>query len=222
MRDERLEAELQAWRRRMPEASAAAGECLEDERLLALALGELRDAEREAAVEHVLGCGRCAGEWRLLREVRCEVAAALPAPRPAIGSRGLSAIAAGLAAVGLGTLLLLDVGRVSPPHGPGPVLRGGTVEAEADPPDGALLGTVPAVLAWRAPEAAGGYRVSLMDAGLAPIWDSPRLSEPRAELPQELRQALQPGAEYLWSVEVYGSGVRRLGPFRFELARLER
>ena len=86
-----------------------------------------------------------------------------------------------------------------------------------EPASGAVLTEAPATLRWPDQEGAELYRVVLFDTAHAPIWRgdwTPSLSQ---DLPEDVRQMMDPGP-HSWVLEVGRQGhADRLGPFPFEL-----
>jgi hypothetical protein len=221
---ERDRAELDAWRAAYRETQAAGGSaCPDEEALVGLVLGESDGSDRDALVEHVIGCSRCSEHWRMLRQVHIESRPSL-SPGP-LSWRRLVAVAAGLALFGLGTLLLLEADlRLGPRLWPATpeVQRGSSEPAEiplTEPADGAQLIQRPQALSWRPPQEVqeASYRVSLLDAELQPIHRSPSLRDPRWPLPEDVRLRLRSGQRYFWTVEVSTPDRRVLGPFSFSI-----
>jgi hypothetical protein len=138
--------------------------------------------------------------------------------RVGVSSRWRVATAAAAVVVGAGlSLLLWQSDRIARP-GSSAVRGAAPAPAALEPADGAMLPAAPTKLAWPADEAATAYKVALLDSESTPIWNSPRLHEPRLELPDEVRARLGPGRLYYWRVTIETGIERRQSPLhRFSL-----
>ena len=209
--ERRDDGDVAAWRRAY--RSTLPGEpqgCPGDDALAALAVGDLSAEERVRVADHVAGCVRCSGDYRLLAEVHREAQAARPRRSP---GPWLSIAAAAVVAVAVGVALRVGPSTPATDH-----LRGADPARAVTPAPDAKLAAPPAELAWGAEAGAVRYRVRLFDARAERVWESepsPAASQP---LPPEVRARLTPGSSYFWVVDVEGPGPgRRLGPFWFQL-----
>jgi hypothetical protein len=75
-----------------------------------------------------------------------------------------------------------------------------TLRLRVEPPDNAKLADPPQKLSWSALERALAYRVVLFDYQSTPIWESARLKETSATLPDSVRQQLLRNQPYYWRV----------------------
>jgi hypothetical protein len=178
--------------------------------LTALATGELTEAERARLADHVVGCTRCAADWRILSETHRGLS-------PQSGGRlrwfGLAAAAAMIAVV---SLLFL---RAPAPRRE--ALRGKIPgdEVAASPKAGSRLEAAPREFAWQPPAGAANQRFRLFEASGKRVWESEPLSDAKTTLPEAVAEAL-PDGTYFWTVEVEtAAGAEKLGPFPFDLAR---
>ena len=188
--------------------------CPTDEELAALALGEPEPARRDALADHVVRCRRCSETAGLLLEMRRETAG-LGQARPVPTRRRWFSLAA--AAAALAAIAVL-VARSSGPSASAE--RGRPLQtAGVDPADGAVLSSVPGRFAWPASHPGDAYRLRLFRDSGDLVWDSGRLSDNSANLPEDVRAALPPGQSYYWAVEVAGpAAATRIGPFSFRIA----
>jgi hypothetical protein len=179
------------------------GACPDPELLAGLALGEAVSADRRALADHVVGCRRCAADFRLLRELHGE------AQRPARRRRFWGGLAAAAAVVIVAVAGLWPRGGEIATRGPGFATR---------PVDGAVLAAPPRQLEWPAQLGARRYRVTLHRGDGTRLWEAPPVDDPRLEIPTEVVTALAPGRSGYWVVDVEGPVRRqRLGPFWFEV-----
>jgi hypothetical protein len=168
--------------------------------------GKLSEAETEAFEAHYLTCSRCQTELRLgagIRELLPEVREAPLAPEIS-GDRKtghwfrrnarIGAVAAAVAAVLIGVILVEPAGREPLPH------REGVPETAAAPGADAPRGEVAAVreFRWTAVPGADLYRVTLYtDAGDV-LWQA---ETPASILAPPDTLGLAPGIIYLWQVD---------------------
>ena len=75
-----------------------------------------------------------------------------------------------------------------------------SIRLSVEPADRATISEAPEKLVWSSVEHAITYRVVLYDFQSTPIWESSRLRETSATLPESVRQRLQPGQPYYWRV----------------------
>ena len=75
-----------------------------------------------------------------------------------------------------------------------------SLRLNVEPPNRAILGEPPGKLSWSALERTLAYRVVLYDFQSTPIWESARLKETSATLPESLRRQLGRGQAYYWRV----------------------
>jgi hypothetical protein len=168
--------------------------------------GKLSEAETEAFETHYLTCTRCRTELRLgagIRELLPEVREAPLAP----GIRGekktghwfrrnarVGAVAAAVAAVLVGVILVKPAGREPLPH------REGVPETVAAPGAEAPRGEVAAVrqFRWAAVPGADLYRVTLYDAAGDVLWQAETSASSLAP-PDTV--GFVPAELYLWQVD---------------------
>jgi hypothetical protein len=168
--------------------------------------GRLSEPEVEAFESHYLTCTRCQNELRMaaairdvLPEVREATQAADLSPAPLTGPwlrrhAGVGAVAAAIAAVLAGVLLVQPGFRESLPH------REPVPETADVPRVEAPVGEVRTVAEFRwAPVASADlYRLTVYDMAGDVVWEVDT-RETHVELPGSLR--LEPGALYLWQVD---------------------
>jgi hypothetical protein len=179
--------------------------CPDSEWLAGLLVGGPTAEERRRLADHVVGCPRCAADFRLLRELDLE---ARKRRTSWSGRAWAGAIAATvLLAVASGFLVM----RQAPD-----VVRGPGVDTR--PADGATLQAAPEELAWPAQPGARSYSVRLFRGEGTLLWESPATLEPSLALPDDVRALIAPGESAFWTVEIEGRVPRRrLGPFWFEI-----
>ncbi len=181
--------------------------CPDEETLAALALGELEPPARASIGDHVIGCPKCAADFRLLRELHREAAGS----RPRFWRSRWTWLAAGLAAAVAGIVLAPRLVRDGAERTRGPA-------ASVHPADGAVLSAPPETLAWSAVAGVQGYRVKLFGADGTPVWASGTLGEATARLPPEVRAGMGGSRSWYWTVESLGPvRQRRMGPYWFHL-----
>lgn len=213
--------DLAAWREAYgAEVSETGGACPAEERLAALAVGEMTGDERTELADHVVGCPRCAAAYRTLAELHEAAAELSPGSvrRPTRRRAWLVGAAAAAAIVAALALALLDL-----PLGPAGdrVVRGtDSLVLETDPADGARLAAPPERLRWspaEEPGPAATYRVVLYDAESVPLWKSESTKEAAVEIPPAVRERLTPGA-YYWRIQTDHGFDRTATPLlRFEI-----
>jgi hypothetical protein len=216
------DSELESWRMAFRERRFARGvDCPDEDSLVGFVLGELQGAERERVANHLVECRACGRDWQLLRQVHAEARQELAQARPQW--RAGLAVAAGLAAIGLGAFLILQPELNPPTLTPetSEVTRGtdeSDLSTAVTPSDGQDLAVPPASLTWPASASgAGTFRVTVFNENLTPIWQSGPIQEARAAIPEEVRARMAPGQTFLWSVEPQGSEKSMLGPFKFQI-----
>jgi len=168
--------------------------------------GKLSDAEIEAFESHYLTCSRCRTELRLgagIREILPEVREAAGAPE----IRGeektghwfrrnarIGAVAAAVAAVLIGVILVQPAGREPLPH------REGVPETPDAPGVEGPRGEVGTVeeFRWTAVPSADLYRVTLYDDAGDVLWQA---ETPASRLAPPDTVELAQGALYLWQVD---------------------
>jgi hypothetical protein len=201
----------QAWReayRTLMDGGSPA--CPADERLAALAVGELEAAERLALADHVARCRRCGPAYAVLRDLDRE-AARQRRPRPR-WTLPLAAAATLLVAAAVAT-------QVRGPRAPAGDDVRGPGAGEVRPSPGAVLPAPPDELAWPPGPEGSTYRVRVHAADGDVLWTSAPLPEPRADLAAPVLDRLAPGHAYFWTVEVHGGAVpERRGPYWFQVA----
>ena len=222
MSEQATDSELESWRMAFREGRSARGiDCPDEDSLVRFVLGEVQGSERERLASHLVQCRACGRDWQLLRQVHAEARQELAQARPRWRS-GL-AIAAGLAAIGLGAFLIFQP-ELNPRNTStsSPELTRGTDvsdrSAAVTPSDGQDLAVPPATLTWPASaSAAGTFRVTVFNENLTPIWQSGPIQEATAAIPEDVRARMTPGQTFLWSVEPQGSEKSMLGPFKFQI-----
>lgn len=216
------DSELESWRMAFRERqSARGGDCPDEESLVRFVLGEVQGAAREHLASHLVECRACGRDWRLLRQVHAEARHELALARPRW--RAGLAVAAGLAAIGLGAFLILqpELNLPTMTSETSEVTRGtdeSDLSTAVTPSDGQDLAVPPANLTWPATaSAAGTFRVTIFNENLTPIWQSGPIQEAKAVIPDDVRARMAPGQAYLWSVEPQGPEKSMLGPFKFQI-----
>lgn len=218
--DDALRTNEAAWRRAYLAAlPRAAGGCPSDERLAALALGEVSGDERAGLADHVVACRRCAESLRTLRALH---GAAPPQDRWRWGGGTRRRLLAGAAAAVVAVVVIVALFQLAPAPPDDGRFRGAAVAApETEPADGARLAAPPKRLAWKR---LGGpaaddvrHRVVLYDAESIPLWRSEPTGEGAVELPAEVRRRLLPGV-YYWRIHTADGLESSATPlFRFEI-----
>ena len=171
-------------------------------------LNRLDESERTRFEEHYFNCAACFGALQerdlLVRAVKAAgapVSAAAPARRREAGIRILRpwmAAAAGVLVLGIvvGPGLFHKRSAWTPPTAD--TVRGGAIVAvspRGDAPE------APAALEWK-PLAEGiEYSVTLSGPGVE--WSSGRTRQSNIDLPEKIRGALRPGADYHWQVKAF-------------------
>jgi hypothetical protein len=211
------EAELRRWRDAYRARSAAGGaECPPPEEVASLVVGDSQGGERERLADHLTTCGRCAADYRDLRELHREASGL----RPGGARRRLAAwsAVAAMALVAFGLAMLWRAQAPSRLETPvAETLRGGV--DEAFPSAGVTVAAAPPELRWPGQPGATGYRVRLFDERGESLWESASGSATRQSLPAPVRERLASGSGYFWTVEVAGPVAReRLGPHWFRIA----
>jgi len=205
--------------------------CFQEEQIDDYLLGRLGETESGRFEEHYFNCSSCfarlAEREELIGVIRSKGRDIFKAPlRPEKARRRFALLrpwpaAAVLVAAGaLAVVLLLPRAPETPLKFPPPAddtLRGGSIAIIA--PQGELAST-PAALEWEAGAAGLDYQVTLTGPGLVE-WTKDA-TETRVPLPEEIKRALKPGAEYSWKVKAF----RKTGAFtgssketRFRIAR---
>ncbi|MDX1500831.1 MAG: zf-HC2 domain-containing protein [Thermoanaerobaculia bacterium] len=216
-------AALDSWR----EAYAAGpgdsgGEHPAEERLAALATGELTGEERTRLADHVVVCASCRAAYRTLVDLHRAAGRIEPTPVRAVGRRWL--VVGASAAVLAAAVGLAIFGSGAPESDP--VVRGPRVgQIDIAPADGAQLDAAPRRFSWTPiaaeEEPSGGttYRVVLYDAESIPVWRSEATATPAVELPPAVGEALAPGT-YYWRIVTDDGWAERISPLaRFEIGR---
>jgi hypothetical protein len=176
--------------------SSPASICHDDATLAAVAEGALTEAERRAVIPHLATCGRCRGTLAAItasladEQVRREIAGL---DRSAARRLRRFMIPAAAAAVLL--LVTLPVGDRR-----GVFHRAPAITSEATPVTEWPVGSVSAVdqLRWRAVDGADRYRITVLDAAGALVFES-ETAEQMVLLPDSV--VLHAGRQYLWRVE---------------------
>jgi hypothetical protein len=168
--------------------------------------GTLSEPEVEALESHYLTCARCQNELRMAAAIRdvlpelreaapvTDVGAAALAGRWLRRPAGVGAVAAAIAALLAGVLLLQPAGEESLQH------REPILETMAAPRVEAPVGEVGSVAEFRwAPVASADlYKLTLYDVAGDVVWEVDT-RETHVVPPDSLR--LKPGALYLWQVD---------------------
>ena len=202
-----------AYRGSMIGASPA---CPSDDRLAALACGDVSEDDRRRIADHVTTCRACADTYRLLLELHQEAGRASHAAPPWRWKSAGIAAAAILATAALLVFWQVRASRSGPSSFEDEV-RGPI--ASVQPPHRAALSTPPEEFIWPAQTGATAYRLRLYDSGGDPVWEPPPVNDTRLRLSAETAGSLQSGRAYFWVVDVDGPVARaRLGPFEFRLA----
>jgi hypothetical protein len=217
------DSELESWRMAFREQRSARGsDCPDEESLVRLVLGEIHGTDRDRLANHFVQCRACGRDWQLLRQVHAEARQELARVRPRW--RAGLAVAAGLAAIGLGAFLILQPeldSRTALTQEPTEVTRGTDdtdLSTAVTPSDGQDLAVPPASLSWpQSASSSGTFRVTVFNANLTPIWQSGPVQEAKVMLPEDVRARMAPGQVFLWSVEPQGSEKSMLGPFKFQI-----
>lgn len=107
---------------------------------------------------------------------------------------------------------------LAPPPGPDYSVRG-TASSDVVPQHRSTLRELPVQFEWPTQAGATGYRVTLRDADATPLWRTVSSVRNEALVPDDVRDRLDAGATYLWTVEVEGPAAdNTLGPFWFEVS----
>lgn len=219
LRREELERWREVYAAELPEAGAT---CPSEERLAALAMGEVSGAARTELADHVVACPRCAEAYRTLAELHRAAGEAGRGREPE-RTRKRSWLLAGAAAAALAAAVGLAVFELPErPPGEGAVRGTGAGELDTDPADGARLAAAPERLSWSPGETREEevtYRVVLYDAESVPLWQSEPTEERSVELPGPVREDLTPGT-YYWRIRAEAGFERSSSPLlRFEIER---
>ena len=216
--ERREEREASAWRAAYRGLQAPGSEeCPSDERLAALATGELaRDPhathdERLALADHAASCRRCSATLRMLLELDREAEGGVGAAVAVEWRRPL----AWAASVLLVSALAVVGWRVT--SAPDDGLRSTTGDVGVVPAPGAELDAAPLTFLWPPNAASAGARVRLFDARGELLWEQFVTTPGRAELPAEVAARMQPSDSYFWVVDGGTAGGPRLGPNWFRL-----
>lgn len=203
-------AELDDLRAAFAAGTTAVGEHLDELTWERLACGELDEAARQAALEHLLSCRECADVGRVVMAIRSGAAAFDPAAPGATAHhatdnlrwlrRGvLPALLTAAAAIVLVVVIRPQLGR-TPVTGtpPGPVLRAARVAAVPQPvaPVGSVAAP-PAAFEWRPVEEPASYVVELLDSSGATLWTSTEITATQAPWPHGLEL---PAGTLYWRV----------------------
>ena len=182
------------------------------ERLAALALGELGEADRERLGDHIVGCRRCSESWRILSRTHAQASRATGAAR----AWRPWAAAAAIALVALAAVWTVRTsGRREAFRGAASVPAGDVI-----PADGTTIGDPPAVLRWPMQREAQTHRVRLFTSAGDPLWEADAGKSREITVPESVRARLRPEQAYFWTVDVgTPAGTERLGPFAFTLHR---
>jgi hypothetical protein len=167
-------------------------DCPDPERIFAAVRGELEATGVRALLDHVAGCGSCAEDWRLARELMESVPAA-PA-RPARRPGGWAALPAAAAVVAAVSALLL--GPNSSPYRDGNVVAIRSLLEESRPLTRRSL-----VLRWTPGPKGSRYDVLVATSALAPLFSARGLEVPELAVPEQALAGLPKGAKLLWRVE---------------------
>jgi hypothetical protein len=187
-------------------------DCLDPATVLAAIEGE--PSAREHAVDHAGRCSACAEDLRLalglegLAEVRRE-------PRTSVRWLRLAASIAIGAGLALAAMRIVQVSPDDPA-----AIRGEADSTWSDttPADRATISAAPTRLAWAPRPAATEYSAAIVDEESKLIWESPRVSIPRADLPEEVVDRLHGGGVFYWRVTVWGARGASTSPLlRFEV-----
>ena len=117
----------------------------------------------------------------------------------------------------VGFFLVFNSSRVPPPE-PDSSIRGTAVAVV--PVHQATIDELPTLFRWPAQAGATGYRVILRDANAVSVWRSDSAARNEIVIPDNVRDQLDVGATYLWTVDIEGvPGQRSLGPWWFRIDR---
>ena len=201
------ERELSAWRETYRGLQGEGGDdCPGDERLAALAIGELESPTRDELADHMVACRRCSGRYRDLASLHEANASPERKTRSGSGRRWLG-IAALLV---IGVALALVVRQFDTDGDNGGALRGtATIGAAVEPANRAELTTTPSIISWQPIPGAESYQLLLFDREGGSIWQSEESDTPAAELPEAIRGRITPLCTYLWRIR-YVAGLERL------------
>jgi hypothetical protein len=189
--------------------------CPDTETLAAGVLGELTEEERLRVADHVIGCRRCAEDWRLLQETHASVSPRQSRRHPI----SIVVAAAAMLLVAAGVLLVSRRGAASHEAMRGNAAETRAADAALSPKSGSRLEAPPGELAWRAPSDATRQRARLFDAAGRLVWQEEAGTVSRAAIPDSVRSGL-PDGDYFWTVELEtGDAPTKLGPFPFRIAR---
>ncbi|MFN7980052.1 MAG: hypothetical protein U0P30_18105 [Vicinamibacterales bacterium] len=204
---------------RWHEALTPGPDCLPTERL---------DATLTAAeTAHVAGCARCQTELELFRSFeantpvegeglavawiaaetkrRLTPAAPVPAVRPAWRLRSWALMAASVAVIAGGAVLLMrPAGPVAVPD-TAPVYRGAQITIDS----AGELAAAPESLSWTAVDGAVNYDLRLLEVDGTELWHT-ATSSPTVSVPADARAAFLPGRTLVWRVEARDAGGRTI------------
>ncbi len=173
--------------------AAPSADCPDPERIFIAVRGELDAAGVRALMDHTAGCGSCAEDWRLARELMESVPAAAPArgARRPVGWLALPAAAAVVAA--LSAILL---GPSHPRYRDGEVVLIRSLLDESRPLPRRSL-----VLRWTPGPKGSRYDVLVATSALAPLFSARSLEFAELVVPERNLAGLPSGARLLWRVE---------------------
>ena len=198
-----------AWRA----TTRSAQDCPSADALLALAAGELDAPARAELAAHIAACARCAAALQALAGFAAEDEKETmhAAAAPAAARRGPRALPIGLAAAAMLLIAVLVAPRLQQ-YAP-PQLRGTTAVEAVQPPARAVLAAAPQRLQWRS-ALATPRRVRVIDAQARELWRSEPVAGDFADVPDEVRALMQPGASYAWEL-LPERDAAAAGPFWF-------
>jgi hypothetical protein len=202
-------------------SSPRQNECITEEQLTRAASGAISNDERRKIANHLITCIDCTEDYRALLSLKPWAEEAQTALAPSTDHsvttsrpdrvrfwqrliwepryRAVAAIAA-IVVIVAGSSLIVWQSKIhqEPPASSerAPISLGLNVE----PPNKATINQPPETLSWAATEGGLTYRVVLYDFQSTPIWESGRLKEGSATLPEAIRQVLLRNQPYYWRI----------------------
>ncbi len=216
------EPDLEALRASLVTQTSCTAQCPDAEVLMAFALGQLKDNERDTIAAQVSACTQCAaavqlalasGDWAdaLAYDLENEVTKANVVSIATRARRRLPLWIPAVLAAGVALLfVVLPTLRAPPPE---PVLRGPALQA-VQPADSAVLSAPPSELRWPCEAAPHATRVELLDAAALRIWQG-STQNCTVALPAQIQARMLDGA-YLWRL-TRSNGEVVAGPFGFSV-----